>query len=263
MKKILCFACAATLAVTVLTACGNQASEGGGVKDSALSTEENVATMVPNSTPYVPAEVPSKFKASGSNIKQGDDGYVVDLEERQGEERYDFESEDLGFVDTKTGAIISIGMTADDIEDIIGSPRTVDREKYRKYDGIIIKYDDDQKASQIIVAAGNMDGDDDPHRYVSPRGVKLNTTLDSFKTVYGDEYTSPKEAAEGDDSIKSTASMAVRYYAKNGNDFEYLGGSYNNNNKPENDEDLIMQTFMFSLETDNISVMSIQAGTEL
>ena len=55
--------------------------------------------------------------------------------------------------------------------------------------------------------------------------------------------------------------MAVRYYAKNGDTFNYLGGSYTKENKPENDADLIMQTFLFSTETKTVSVMSVGNGT--
>ena len=152
-------------------------------------------------------------------------------------------------------------MSSEDVEKLIGAPRTVDRDGFRKYSGIVIKYDDNGNASQMIVAAGNMEGDDNPNRFVSPRGVKLSTTLDEFKSVYGDEYNEPSQAAEGDETIKSSAMMAVRYYAKNGDTFNYLGGNYTKENKPENDADLIMQTFLFSTETKTVSVMSVGNGT--
>jgi len=106
---------------------------------------------------------------------------------------------------TLRAELAEIGMSSEDVEKLIGAPRTVDRDGFRIYSGIVIKYDDNGNASQMIVAAGNMEGDDNPNRFVSPRGVKLSTTLDEFKSVYGDEYNEPSQAAEGDESIKSSA----------------------------------------------------------
>ena len=261
MKKILCAAVAAVLAVGALTACGNKPSEPSGA-DAGKNSQQNVTTAEPASSPFVPEEVPSQFKANGSNITEKEGGGVsVSVAPREGDERYNFENDDLGFVDTESGALLKIGMSSEDVEKLIGAPRTVDRDGFRIYSGIVIKYDDNGNASQMIVAAGNMEGDDNPNRFVSPRGVKLSTTLDEFKSVYGDEYNEPSQAAEGDESIKSSAMMAVRYYAKNGDTFNYLGGSYTKENKPENDADFIMQTFLFSTETKTVSVMSVGNGT--
>ena len=35
---------------------------------------------------------------------------------REGDERYKFENDDLGFVDTESGALLKIGMSSEDVE---------------------------------------------------------------------------------------------------------------------------------------------------
>ncbi len=262
MKKVLCAVLSLTLAAGVLSACGKKATQGGDVQDNAV--QSGTVTKAPDATPNTAESIPSQFKATGSNITESADGGVeVAVEEREGEERYTFDTEDLGFVDTTTGAIIKIGMTVDEVESLIGAPIRVDSSSARIYSGIVVLYDDNGTVEQLIVGAGNMNEGDDPGRFVTPRGVQLYTTLEQFKAVYGDEYNAPAEPAEGDTSIKSTATMAVRYYAKDGDNFTYLGESYTNENKPENDKDLITQTFLFSTESNQVSVMSIKSGTQV
>lgn len=256
MKKFLCVTLSAALAVGIFASCGKKASEAGSIKDNNTSTVAD-----PDATAYIPAEVPSKFKASSGNITEKSDGGVeVALDAREGEERHNFESEDLGFVDTETGALLKIGMSSDEIESLIGQPRTIDVD-YRIYDSIIIQYSDDMKAIKLIVAMGNMEENDNPTRFVSPRGIRLSSSLDEFKSVYGDEYfEGSADTAESGSGAMNGATRAIRYYSQNGSSYTYLGQSYTKDNKPENDSDLIMQTFLFETGTNNVSVMTVQTG---
>ena len=254
MKKVLCVTLSAILAAGVFASCGNKAAD-----SDEMTTQQNVAS--PDATPYIPEEVPSKFKASSANITENTEGGVtVALEERAAEERYNFENEDLGFVDTESGALIKIGMSADEIESLIGQPRVIDVE-YRVYNSIVVQYDNDMKAVKLIVAMGNMEQNDNPQRFVSPRGIKLSSSLDEFKSVYGDEYFEGTDTADSNSSdAMNGATRAIRYYSKDNDNYTYIGQSYTNETKPENDSDLIMQTFLFEAGTNNITVITIQTG---
>ena len=65
----------------------------------------------------------SQFKANGSNIteKRKAEAFLCLLLQREGDERYNFENDDLGFVDTESGALLKIGMSSEDVEKLIGA----------------------------------------------------------------------------------------------------------------------------------------------
>ena len=256
LKKILCVAVSAALAIGALTACGKKASD----PEAAKETSGLSSTAVnPDATPYVTDEVASEFMAKGTNITSNPDGGVtVAVEAREGEKRHEFETEDLGFVDTKSGALLKIGMSIDEIESIIGQPRELDG-SYRTYDGIVIEYNDNSKAIKLILSNGNMRETDSPTRYVSPRGIKLTSSLDEFKSVYGDEYIDGSETAQ-EQSAMNGSTRAIRYYAQDGDKYSYIGVSTSKDTTPENDSDLIMQMFLFEPGTNTVSAMTVQTG---
>lgn len=257
LKKFLCFTISAVLCLSILASCGKNADT-----DSGNSVNNNNVGEIadPDATPYIAQEIPSKFKASGKNITESADGGVeVGIDAREGSERYNFENEDLGFVDTLSGAQLNIGMSADEIESLIGKPRVIDLD-YRVYNGIVIQYNNDMNAIKLIVAEGNMEQDDNPVRFVSPRGIKLSSSFDDFISVYGDEYYAAEMSSEENDVSMNGSTRAIRYYAKDGNSYTYLGQSYNKDNKPESDSDLIMQTFLFEPGTNVITAITVQTG---
>lgn len=257
LKKILCFTISAAICLSVLASCGKKADT-----DSNNSVNSNNVGEVadPDATPYIAQEIPSKFKASSKNItKAADGGVEVSIDAREGSERYNFETEDLGFVDTLSGAQLSLGMSADEIESLIGKPRVIDLD-YRIYNGIVVQYNNNMNAIKLIVAAGNMEEDDNPIRFVSPRGIKLSSSFDDFINVYGDEYYGSEISSEENDVNMNGSTRAIRYYAKDGNSYTYLGQSYNKDNKPKNDSDLIMQTFLFEPGTNVVTAVTVQTG---
>ncbi len=263
-KKLICAILAAAMAMSVFTACGKKATDPTELTEKETAAPEHMEVQEPDSEPFEPEEIPSEFAAQGSNITANESGGVdVAIETRSGDDSYTFEDEDLGFVDTTTGAMIKIGMSADEVESLIGLPRVIDTQYIRYYSGIVIRYDENYNVDQLVVATGNMEEGDDPSRFVTPRGLKLNATLDEFISIYGDDYSEPEQAAEGDETIKSSATVALRYYAKDGDSFNYLGSTYSAADVPENDSDLITQSFLFSTETQTVSVITIKSGTKV
>lgn len=255
-KRIFCVAVSVALAVSALTACGKKASD---PKEAANTGETPSKVVNPDASPYAAKEVPSQFMAKSDNITAKDNGGVdVAVDRREGEARHSFDTEDLGFVDTMSGALLKIGMSIDEIESIIGQPREIDGE-YRIYDGIVFQYNNDSKVIKIIVSAGNIAETDSPTRYVSPRGIKLSSTLNDFKSTYGDEYIDGSETAQ-EASAMNGSTRAIRYYAKNGDKYNYIGESTSKDTTPENVSDLIMQTFLFETGTNNVSAMTVQTG---
>ena len=264
-KKLMCIALSALLAAGIFTGCGKKATEPDSLTENYKSEadKEHSDTLDPEESPYVAESVPAEFTADGENITQSADGGVdVAIDVRNGDERYEFEAEDLGFVDTASGAVIKLGMTIDEIESLIGQPKSIDSQRNRFYSGIAIQYDENMVASRIVVASGNMEGYDNPQRFVTPRGIRLGDSIDDFVSVYGDDYNDPQSAEEGDESINMSATMAVRYYTQDGDSFTYVGSDYTGEQGPANKSSRITQTFMFSSETREISVISLERGAE-
>ena len=240
--------------LTCLCSCGNSKTK------SKSTTEKNFGD---SSSVFVPSEGPSKFKAKGSNIKENENGGVtVDVQERSGEDSHKFETEDLGFVDTLTGASIKLGMTADEVEGLLGAPRETDAQNYRVYSGLVVQYNNDNIAKKIIVASGNFIDGEDTSRFVTPRGLKISTSLDVFKKIYGEEFDESEKDENGEAKM-SSALRAVRFYAKELTGYKYLGESYTKENKPKNPDDLLGQTFIFDPNTKEISVIMLADGNSI
>ena len=253
-KKLICIALSALLAAGIFAGCGKKATNSGGLTENTAERPESN----PDATPYAAESVPHQFEAEGDNIKPAEGGGVdVAVEPREGDDQYDFDDEDLGFVDTMSGALISVGMSMGDIESLIGGPKTVDSQGNRFYSGIAIQYDSNNKASRLVVAAGNMEGSDDPERFVTPHGVKLGSSLDEFISVYGDDYNKPE-----DENNDVSITRAARYYKQDGDDFTYVGSDFSGDQVPPNDSTRVTQTFLFAPETGAVSVISIERGTD-
>ena len=264
-KKLICIGLSALLAASVFAGCGKQATDPGKLteKDASEIEIDNNDTLGLEATPYIAESVPQEYAAEGDNITPSENGGVdVAIDVRKGDERYEFEEEDLGFVDTASGAVIKIGMTIDEIESLIGVPRSIDSQGNRFYSGIAVQYDANMTATRLVVAGGNMETSDDPVRFVTPRGIRLGDSIDDFMSVYGDDYNDPAKAAEGDDTVSMAATMAVRYYKQEGSSFTYAGSSFNGDQVPANNSSRITQTFIFSPETGGVSVISLERGRD-
>ncbi len=264
-KKLMCLALSALLAAGIFAGCGKKATDSGGLaENSGISKkdEEHSETVGTAATPFAAETVPDEFRAEGDNITaRGDGGVDVSVDVREGDDRYELDDEDLGFVDTMSGALIRIGMSIDEIESLIGPPKTIDSQRNRFYSGIAIQYDQDMNASRIVAASGNMEGSDDPERFVTPRGIKLGSTMDEFVSVYGDDYNDAQKSAEGNTGVDASVTRALRYYTQNGDDFDYVGSSLVGDGAPQVDPaNLVTQMFIFSPETGNISVITIEKG---
>ncbi len=255
-KKLLCIGLSAMLAAGIFSGCGKKATDSGKLNENNTSQSESGHddTVGPDSTPYAAQSVPHQFEAEGDNVTKREDGGVdVAVDARDGDDRYEFEDEDLGFVDTMSGALISIGMSIDDVESLIGEPRYIDGQDNRFYSGIAVKYDDDMNVERLVVAAGNMEQSDNPERFVTPRGIKLGASEDEFASVYGDQYNDPQDGDEN-----SNTSRAVRYYTTDGDGYKYAGNDFTA--LSGDNSSTVTQSFMFSPETGGLSVISLQKG---
>ncbi len=255
-KKLICIGLSALLAAGIFSGCGKKASDSGDLTENNTSQSEGEHrdTLEPGATPYVAQSVPHQFEAEGDNVtKRGDGGVDVAVDARDGDDRYEFDDEDLGFVDTMSGAVITIGMSIDDVESLIGEPRYIDGQDNRFYSGIAVKYDGDMNVSRLVVASGNMEQGDSPERFVTPRGIKLGASVEEFASVYGDQYNNPEEGGE-DISV----TRAVRYYTQSGDGFAYAGNDFNTLTGDKSS--VITQSFIFSPETGGLSVISLQKG---
>lgn len=256
-KKLLCIGLSALLAAGIFSGCGKKATDSGKLNENNKTSQSDTGhddTSGPDSTPYAAQSVPHQFQAEGDNVTKREDGGVdVALEAREGDDRYEFENDDMCFVDTMSGAIISIGMSIDDVESLIGEPRYIDAQDNRFYSGIAVKYDDNMNVERLVVATGNMEQSDDPERFVTSRGIRLGATEDEFASAYGDQYNDPQDGELG-----GSASRAVRYYTPDGDGYKYAGNDFNV--LVGDNSSAITQSFIFSPETKGLSVISIERG---
>lgn len=226
LKRTLSFFMILCVIATMLCGCG---------KKPASTTGENI--------------VPT----SGNNGQQ----YDVLLDERTEETQYQYDLSDLSLVDTTSGQKITIGMTLDEIEEIIGAPVNVDH-LYRVYAGVVVRYDEANKAVALIVSGGQFAEDAEKLRFKTSRGVGLTTAFSDFTKAYGDQYSQREEApsAENEEVLQETPATAVRYFTMNGEKVEFLGTTFPQDLSRE-DESLYMQDFMFDRETNQIATMRI------
>jgi len=119
--------------------------------------------------------------SQGTNIvkkaepQEGDDSssknFEVELDKRSERTKYQYDMDDLSFVDTVTGKKVIIGMTMEEIEAITGSPIT-DSGTHRIYDGLIVQYDQGRSVA-LIVSSGLFTNEQQATRFMSSRGVGL------------------------------------------------------------------------------------------
>ena len=233
-------ALAVVLTFSVLSGCGKKNS------DQTSATADNI---VPKASS---AAQGTDEGSSGGETQRPQKQYDVVLDERDEKTRYQFSIDDISFVDTVNGKKISVGMTMDELEAVTGKSMTDDK-NYRVYDGLIVQFSDEGRAVSMIVSGGMFPNADQATRYMSTRGVGINTSFDDFSKAYGDIYS---KAGEG--SADSPAN-AMRYFKVNGDKVEYLGDSLTDEIKSESDKnkDVYVQYFMFDSENNAVSAMRV------
>lgn len=238
IKKLTILALIAILTITVMAGCGKK-------KDSE-STNTNIVRK--ETTENADNNDNSSTTASERPKKE----YEVVLDERDEKAKYTYSIDDISFIDTVNGKKVSVGMTMDELEAVTGKSLTDDK-NYRVYDGLIVQFSDEGKAVSMIVSGGMFPNDDQATRYMSVRGVGINTSFDDFSKAYGDIYT---KAGEGSADAPANA---MRYFKVKGDSVEYLGNELNDNIKKESDKnkDVYVQYFMFTSEDNSVSAMRV------
>lgn len=257
IKKIVCVIASATLAASVFTACGNKSAtnptgavdSGSSAADTATQApaSESTATVggVDDSQVQTHVEVKDEFKAEGDNITQNENGGVsVALEDLDEDAQKEYDTDDLGFVDTQTGGFITIGMSRADIEAIIGAPVS-NQVDSSFYDGIGVQYKDDV-ACTIAISTGQITEGMNAQRFVTSRGVGLGTSIDDFKKAYGDETGTVL-------SETTTTTLTSRIFQRDGDNFTYIGTE-----PGDATTDLYSQEFMLDSETNTVIGISIR-----
>lgn len=189
---------------------------------------------------------------SGSAESGGQRNFTVELDERGGKAAYDYGLADLSLIDTVTGERITLGMNIDEIEKITGAPEMVEP-GYKTYDGVVVKYDKNNRAVSLIVSNGKFK-DGKEMRYFTSRGVGIGTSAEDFKKAYGDSYTEKKETIdEATGEVTTDAARAVRYFELDDDEVEFLGTTA----PREMDDDYCIQDFMFSNTDDTVATIRI------
>ncbi|MBQ3573808.1 MAG: hypothetical protein IJA16_04355 [Clostridia bacterium] len=197
---------------------------------------------------------------SGSAGGGAQRNFTVELDERSERAAYDYGMADLSLIDTVTGERITLGMSIDEIEKVTGAPEMVEP-GYKTYDGVVVKYDKNNRAVSLIVANGKFK-DGKETRYFTSRGVGIGTSAEDFKKAYGDSYTEKKEVVdEATGEVSTDAAKAVRYFELDDGEVEFLGTTA----PREKDDDYCLQDFMFSntdgtVATIRISFLSAARG---
>ena len=226
-KKYLALTIVLTLSISVLTACG----------------KKEVAT--PQATDIV--------------INQENESIDTTLEERTEETKYQYDTDDLSFIDSTTGQGISIGMALPDIEAVTG-------EAIRKsgsnviYNGISVQYNQENISVGMTLSSGEFDDETIKTRYKTSRGVGLNMSFEDFSKAYGDLSNKREEEQVAEDGTVisgETPANAVRYFKADGSNVEYLGNTKNDAVKATDKDKLYMQYFMFDKETNCVSAIKV------
>lgn len=202
--------------------------------------------------------VPNVQSGSAENAEQRN--FTVELDERGGKAAYDYGMADISLIDTVTGERITLGMNVTEIEKVTGAPEMVEP-GYKTYDGVVVKYDKNNRAVSLIVSSGKFK-DGKETRYFTSRGVGIGTSAEDFKLAYGDSYTEKKEVVdEATGEVSTDAAKAVRYFELDEDEVEFLGTTA----PKEMDDDYCLQDFMFSntdgtVATIRISFLSAARG---
>lgn len=241
MKKLIALIAVMSVSASMLAGCGKK---------------NEVQTPTDNS---VPDNVVQKADGENGDDAQTDTAerpqkqFEVKLDEREESERYKFSLDDISFIDTVTGKKLSVGMSMEDVEAIAGKSFTDDK-NYRVYDGLVVQFTDEGQVASMIISGGMFPNDEQATRYMSVRGVGINTTFDDFAKAYGDIYNEATTNANND-----TAANAVRYFKVEGNDVSYMGETLSNEQRAaaEKDKNIYVQYFMFADETNTVSAMRV------
>lgn len=227
MKKYLAVIMAISLAISTLTACGK--------KDTASSQGANI---VPNE----------------------EDGTVnVQLDERTEDTKYQYDTDDLSFIDSQSGQGISIGMSLPDIESVTGEPVRKSGSNV-VYNGITVQYNEEDISVGMSISGGEFEDETVKNRFKTSRGVGLETTFEDFSKAYGDlsnERQEEQTAEDGTVTNAETPANAVRYFKAEGNKVEYLGNTKNDEVKATDKANLYMQYFMFDKENNCVSAIKV------
>ena len=242
IKKIIAILAAMTLAASMLTGCGKKGEE---------KSEQN--NIIPKASSQQNDSEESETKSDESSRPEKQ--FEVVLDERSEEEKYQYSIDDLSLVDTVTGKKISVGMKLEEVEAIAGNSLTDDK-NYRVYDGLIVQFSDEGNVVSMIASGGMFPNAEQATRYMSVRGVGINTSFEDFAKAYGDLYN---EASGNDSSGNSTPANAMRYFKVDGDKVAYLGETLSDDLKAEAEkkQNIFVQYFMFEKETNIVSAMRI------
>ncbi len=233
LKPTIAIMTALVLATTMCTGCGK--------KETASSKGSNIIQK-------------SKPQEGDTSSEKN---YEVKLDQRDEDTMYQYGMDDLSFVDTVTGESVFVGMSVKKLEEVTGEPITVDN-NYRIYDGLIVQFDQQEKAVALLISGGLFQSEAQGTRFKTSRGVGLSTGLDDFVKAYGDLYNEGQtEMDENGEVVIKKLSNAVRYFAVDGRKVEYLGTELTEDSKNEYSGKIYMQDFLFDREENRVTMMRV------
>jgi hypothetical protein len=89
---------------------------------------------------------------------------------------------DLEVTDTKTNSIFRIGMTKDELTEILGQETEILINNMYNFDGLHVFFRDNKVAAMMVNASDNIS-----NRFITHRGVGLGTALTDVFERYGEE----------------------------------------------------------------------------
>jgi hypothetical protein len=95
-----------------------------------------------------------------------------------------FQASDLSFYKKNEKDIIRLGMSKQEVEDILGEPiRKIDFFNIYEYSGVKVHYNKNNIVNALMI------DDNTKHNktYMSPRGIQYGDTVDSIVSKYGDQ----------------------------------------------------------------------------
>lgn len=233
LKPTIAIMTALVLATTMVTGCGK--------KETASSKGSNI----------IQKSEPQEGDTSAEK------NYEVKLDERSKDTMYQYGMDDISFVDTVTGKKVTIGMSVENLEEVAGTPITVDN-NYRIYDGLIVQFNEENKAVALLISGGLFQSESQGTRFMTTRGVGLLTSREDFVKAYGDLYNEGEtETDENGEVVIKKLSNAVRYFSVDGSKVEYLGIELTEDVKQKYSGKLYMQDFMFDREANQITTMRV------
>ena len=226
-KKYLSLVLALVFCISLLTACGKKEVETPQATDIVINQENEPIDTTP--------------------------------EERTEETKYQYDTDDLSFIDSTTGQGISISMALPDIEAVTGEAIRKSGSNV-KYNGISVQYNEENISVGMNISSGEFEDESVKTRYKTSRGVGLNATFEDFSKAYGDLSNERKEEQTAEDGTLisgETPANAVRYFKADGGKVEYLGNNKNDEVKATDKDKLYMQYFMFDKETNCVSAIKV------